>query len=270
MSNLALGLGAAGLGAVALGLGGGSSSAGAAAGTENYLFKDYAWIVIMPSTSNNLIAPGDLAPQILSALPPPQGLSSSSGGRWVEYPQGYRPIWGKTLYPAGSPGAPAHVDVTTPPGQPGNPIYPVWPNIPRGLSVYQWFPPTNVLTKIHGYWVITLDFWYPQLKSIGKSGQSVLANCPRYKSKTPPPPPGNSSRSGLWHPPQPGYTVWLTPVNTNIGVQTVQALSDPSLTQYILQPGQGGGTSADELSFTASGATPIWGAAQSTGDAGSY
>lgn len=268
MSNLAA-LGAVGLGAIALGVGGSSAPAAAGAGTENYLFKDYAWIVIMPSTTTNLISPGDLAPQILAALPPPPGLKAGTGGRWVEYPHGYRPIWGKTLYPAGTPGA-TPSQVKTPPGQPGNPIYPVWPNIPAGVSVYQWFPPNNVLTKIHGYYVLPTEFWYPNLAAISKSGETILTNCPRNKSHTPPPPPGESTRSGLWHPVQPGYLVWLTPANTNVGVQTVQALSDPSLAEYILQPGQGGGQSADELSFTPSGAMPIWGATQTIGQGGQY
>jgi hypothetical protein len=266
--NTAIVLGGLGLGAVALSAGG-SSAAAASGGTENYMFKDYAWIVVMPSTSNNLIAPGDLAPQILAALPPPQGLKSSTGGRWVEYPRGYRSIWGKTLYPAGSPGA-VPSQVTTPPGQPGNAIYPVWPNIPAGLSVYQWEPPSGVLTKIHGYWVLVAPFYYPDLKGITKSGQTILANCPRYKTRTPPPPPGESVRSGMWHGAQPGYFVWLTPANTNVGVQTVQALQDPALSAYLLQPGTGGGQSADELSFTPSGATPVWGAAQAIGQGGTY
>src|SRR5580692_1782862 len=81
-----------------------SGAAASSAGTENMIFRDYAWIVMMPSTAHNQNSPGSsinpdaptqnvltqgsLPPGIAATLPPPPGCAPGSGV-WGEFPEGY-------------------------------------------------------------------------------------------------------------------------------------------------------------------------------------
>jgi hypothetical protein len=244
MANYAIGLGFAGIGALALSGSGTTAAAAPTVGTEMYFFRDYSWCVLMPSTSDNLIQPGPLNSAILKALPPPPGLKSATGGMWAEYPRGYRSAYGH-LRGGG-----------TAPGAKGNPIFPAWPDIPAGLSLYQWITPYRIATKVTGYFIYHDSFVFDDPATIA-AASGVLAYAPKFHWEHPvPPPPGESAHSGGWFARQPGVNVWLTPANTNPGTLTVQTLNDPALAQFLMTPGTGGGISASEPTLMPSYAQP--------------
>lgn len=263
-----------------------SSSAPAGASGPQMIFKDYAWITILPSTFDFVpgqgVVPGRLPRNVAATIPAPPGVTSP--GRWVEFPGGYAcwgGVHGNVFSPGTAQGTPSGQavgnDVTAhvPPGAPGNPIYPAWPNIPQGLSVYQWFPgpamsgtargnPVQVY-NVSGYWVASVPSTRTALSATSRdqasmtSGgqlQGVLPVMPHFQSAiTIPPPPGETAHSGKWHGvnPSPGYYVWLTPTNTNNAVQAIQAYQDPAIAAFLAQSGAGGGTLPTAPTYSAQG-----------------
>jgi hypothetical protein len=207
-------------GIILLGLLLASKAAGASSGSGNEVFRDYAWIQILPSVLNTLPSPlyiaggGGVAPGASPPLPggggaitnlnlpPPPGAAPGSGN-WHVYPNGnavaYAPNTGGGRVVSNT------VEFTS------------WPNVPPGYDLYQWIPlilgPHGTPTKLNGYWVATWP-WHIVDTGIQPIGMTY-APLPWKGMALPPPPSGETPSSGKWVMKHPGYLVWLTPSNVN-------------------------------------------------------
>lgn len=197
--------------------GAGGASASTQATQQKMVFKDYTWIVVLPSTSTNPIAPGPMAPSSVAAIPPPPGQSPSSG-RWFEYPGGNQLT---------SPIQDAVTGATKLPGTPQNPVLGIWPAVPAGLSVFAWKPNKNTLQNLNGYWVLTTNWTWAHADQAGGSMHPYYpyGSLPRYIVNGPVPsnPPGE--KAGSWHQVHPGYLVFITPTNANTAELASQAFA---------------------------------------------
>jgi hypothetical protein len=237
-------------------LSGGSASAN---GQESMIFKDYQWLILMPSTQGNALSqyfPGTMNPAIVSTLPPPPGQQAGSG-QWVEYPGGYQSAIGKYGVQSFTNAQGKTVSANNPiaPGQAGNPIFPVFPDVPQGMSIFAWHPTRNVLTVQNGYYTMGADWGFVSTGGTRHhfpNTTPVLQNAPRFNNPQGPvpPPPGQNSHSGLWKMVVPGYIVWLTPQNTNNATLAVQSFIDPEIADYSTVPEAGGGLTNTAPTFT--------------------
>jgi hypothetical protein len=231
-----------------------SSMSGSGGASSGAVFVDYQWVILMPSTVSNALSsvmtyghsqlfPGTLAPSVIASLAPPPGQAPGSG-HWVEYPGGYAAALGPQGFQAHGGAGGKGVNQPIAPGDVGNPIFPVFPDVPKGMSVYAWRPNNNVLTVINGYAIVESPWAWEATdsKSLPTTG-GILVYAPKWHllNGPPPPPPGQSAHSGVWHGVAPGYVVWLTPTSTNQAALT-QSQNNPALANWYAQGATGGGT----------------------------
>jgi len=177
------------------------------ASTDAMVFKDYTWVTSLPAmaTTENR-PPNPLAAQ----LPPPPGQQPGSG-TWSFFPGG------KMLLAAHGGVDPIHGGAAN-----GGITLAIWPAVPPGVDVYAWTPATHdtpqriarnqwTMAQVNGYFVVYTPFHVTALGG-GHYRWDALA--------VPPPPPGQTHRSGHWKMVHPGYNVWITPATAN------QAASD--------------------------------------------
>jgi hypothetical protein len=216
-------------GAALLALAAAASASATSAVQQAMVFRDYAWITLLPSsptgggagitTSWQGQTHGPVS-NVAAQLPPPPGQSAASG-HWIEYRGGLTRAVSR--------------------GVPQGPWLPVWPNVPAGHSIYQWVPTPGHLQQINGFWTVT-GGWQLAAPVHAPAGQ-VLSQMPHIVfAGSLPPPPGQTVHSGAWHMVQPGYNVWLTLQNvTSYGpgrgpTLLTQPFADPGLAAALAQP----------------------------------
>lgn len=209
---------------------GSAASSGASASQAQMFFKDYQWQTVLPSTQGNYAGtPGSLPASIVATIPPPPGVQPGTG-QWVEFPSGLGYLH--------SGQAASHT-----PGTVGNPMFVAYAGIPTGYSLYAWFPNPGAPVQIGGYWTVSqrgvphTAAFDPSENIAAESG--VLSTKPVWvATQIPPPPPGESQKSGYWHGTHLSYLTWLTPTNISGGaVLAASGYADPSLAPYIPQGG---------------------------------
>jgi len=208
-----------------------AASSGTSASTDQMVFKDYAWVTQLPTYTG---PGGDPANPLARELPPPPNVTAP--GQWRPFPQG--------AFVAGISDPTFHSAKYAP----GAPAFEEWPGAAPGVTVWMWVPTiggvhgsTANVTMINGYYVsfeVPWDFAVSaqEAAALGMSQAQIHAfeaatgpisptNRVFWTHTWPPPPPGQTSKSGHWIMKHPGYMVWITPQNATKGDPEMAALA---------------------------------------------
>jgi hypothetical protein len=174
-------------------------STASAAGTsvqDQMIFRDYAWITLLPDAHDS----GGSYVALVGAMPPPPGVLRKSGN-WTVYAGGQAKTTGGNGVP-----------------------FQEWPNVPQGQMILMWCPTAGTLMQSCGYFLYGTHCKWERTKDGGHAGSGhdtkygawkkyAQAGLICYAIENPPPPPGQTSSTGSWHLAHPGLLVWLTPTN---------------------------------------------------------